>query len=156
MSHNLAGAEIRAEPNLVPLLDLVMQLLMFFIMTVNFATKQVNESIQLPVMQSARPMDKRETDVLYLNLNSNGQLEVVGQPTLTKPNDMRVFLRRQYEDTQRVARENGKTDKVKTTIIIRADKSVEYKDVYQLLDMCKRVGYQKFQLRAKTGVASKT
>jgi biopolymer transport protein ExbD len=150
MSHGPAEGDGRAEPNLVPLLDLVLQLLMFFIMTVNFVTNQVNEKIQLPTMQSARPMDKRETDVLYLNLNADGVLEVLGRDPIKKPSEMRVYLHREFEDARRLARERGKGDEVRTTVIIRADKSVEYKDVFQLLDMCKQVGYRKFQMRAMT------
>jgi biopolymer transport protein ExbD len=123
---------------------------MFFMMCVNFVTKQVNESIQLPVMQSARPMDRRETDVLYLNLNSSGQLEVIGRQPMSRDSDMKFYLRRQFEDTQRLARANGKDDSVKTTIIIRADRATAYKNVYQLMEMCKQVGYRRFQMRALT------
>ena len=68
MSHGGGGEGKATEPNLVPLLDMVMQLLMFFMISVNFVSEQVNESIQLPVAQSARPMDKTDTDVLFLNL----------------------------------------------------------------------------------------
>ncbi len=156
MSHGpTAGTEVRAEPNLVPLLDLVLQLLMFFILTVNFVSQQVNEDIQLPVMQSARPMDKRETDVLYLNLTADGVLEIPGQAPIRKPTDMRLYLRREFDDARRLSRVKGKGDEVRTTIIVRADRAAEYKDVYQLLDMCKKVGYRKFQVRAMTRPASR-
>ena len=67
--HAASMNEIRAEPNLVPLLDLVFQLIMFFMVCVNFVSQQVNEDIKLPVAQSARPMDKTEVDVLFLNLD---------------------------------------------------------------------------------------
>src|SRR5438270_9862169 len=68
MSHGVAGAAPAMEPNLTPLLDMVLQLLMFFMMCVNFVTEQVSEDVKLPVSQSARPMDKTESDVLFLNL----------------------------------------------------------------------------------------
>jgi biopolymer transport protein ExbD len=154
MRYGLAAQGSKAEPNLTPLLDVVLQLLMFFLMCVNFVTRQVNESIQLPVMQSARPMDKRGTDVLYLNLNAAGEVEVLGQNPLKGEGDIRFYLRRQYDDAQRLARASGKSDEVKTTVVIRADKAADYKDVYQLLDSCKRVGYRKFQMRAMTKPAS--
>jgi biopolymer transport protein ExbD len=150
MRYGLAAPGSKADPNLTPLLDVVLQLLMFFLMCVNFVTRQVNESIQLPVMQSARPMDKRETDVLYLNLNAAGEVEVLGQNPLKDEGDIRFYLRRQHDDAQRVARASGRSDEVRTTIVIRADKAADYKDVYQLLDSCKRVGYRKFQVRAMT------
>jgi biopolymer transport protein ExbD len=66
MSHG--GGDSIASPNLTPLLDVVLQLLMFFMMCVNFVNDQVNAEIHLPESQSAKPMDKSETEVLFLNL----------------------------------------------------------------------------------------
>jgi biopolymer transport protein ExbD len=148
MSHGSSNIGIKAEPNLTPLLDMVLQLLMFFMITVNFVNNQVNENIKLPEAQSARPMDKRMVDVLYLNLNQNGKLELVGQDPLSKVTDIKVYLRNQIEDTKRLNREKGKGDNVKTTVIIRAHKDANYKDVYQLMQLCKTVGYHRLQLRA--------
>ena len=64
---------VKADPNLVPLLDLVFQLIMFFMICVNFVGEQVNADIQLPTSQSARPMDKTDADVLFLNLDAQGR-----------------------------------------------------------------------------------
>ena len=45
-----------ADPNLTPLLDLVLQLIMFFMITVNFVrTDQFDDAIKLPVATSAMP-----------------------------------------------------------------------------------------------------
>jgi biopolymer transport protein ExbD len=45
MSHGSSGEGAVSEPNLTPLLDVVLQLLMFFMMCVNFVNEQVNENI---------------------------------------------------------------------------------------------------------------
>src|SRR5262249_12085730 len=68
MSHAITGDIAHADPNLTPLLDVVLQLLMFFMMCVNFVNEQVNEDIRLPKSQSVKPMDKADTDVLFINL----------------------------------------------------------------------------------------
>ncbi len=144
--------EIRAEPNLVPLLDLVFQLIMFFMVCVNFVNQQVNEDIKLPVAQSARPMDKTELDVLFLNMDQNGRLVVPGrdQP-LTTLAQMRVYLRQVYADAKGAAEEKGdKSGRVKTAVVIRADKLATYLRIFELLQLCKEIGYQKLQLRALT------
>ena len=144
--------EIRAEPNLVPLLDLVFQLIMFFMVCVNFVTQQVNEDIKLPVAQSARPMDKTELDVLFLNVDQNGKLMVPGreQPLSTLP-QIRVYLRQVYADAKRAAEQKGNnTARVKTAVVIRADKRATYLRIFELLQLCKEIGYQKLQLRALT------
>lgn len=144
--------EIRAEPNLVPLLDLVFQLIMFFMVCVNFVSQQVNEGIKLPVAQSARPMDRSELDVLFLNVDKDGQLVLPGreQPLTTLP-QMRVCLRQIYADTKRAAEEKGDKDgRVKTVVVLRADKRATYLRIFELLQLCKEVGYQRLQVRALT------
>lgn len=149
MSH-VAGSEIKAEPNLVPLLDLTFQLIMFFMICVNFVSAQVNQEIKLPVAQSARPMDKAEMDVLFLNLDAEGQLHVPGRDLKTM-GEKAYFLRQFFADAKRLAEERGDpTGRVNTAVIIRADRDASYAQVYGLLKMCKDVGFHKLQLRAKT------
>ena len=57
----------RAEPNLVPLLDVILQLVMFFMLCANFVMEQVNEAIKLPDAIAAKPLDKRAGDYLILH-----------------------------------------------------------------------------------------
>jgi biopolymer transport protein ExbD len=141
-----------AEPNLTPLLDVVLQLLMFFMMCVNFVTEQVNEDIKLPVAQSARPMEKGEVDVLFLNMDPYGKLVIPGRELpLSTPGEVSFYLRQQYDDARRSAQARGdESGTVRTAVIIRAHRDVSYAHVYRLLRLCKDVGYTKLQLRAMT------
>ena len=146
MSH-AENTAIKAEPNLVPLLDLVLQMLMFFIITVNFVSNQVNESIKLPVAQTAQPMKKDITDVLYLNVNDKGQIEVVGrEQPLSDFGQIKNYLRTEYRNREILSGPG----KVNTSVIIRADRNAEYRLVYQILRQCKEQGFRKMQLRAMT------
>src|SRR5260370_37536826 len=105
MSHLLTD-EIKAEPNLIPLLDLIFQLIMFFMICVNFVSEQVNETIKLPIAQSARAMDKGEVEVLVLNMDAEGKVLVVGhQKPLEKPGEKITFLRQFHADAKRTAPE---------------------------------------------------
>src|SRR6266851_2123128 len=92
-----------------------------------------------------QPMKKDITDVLYLNINAKGQLEVVGkEQPLNDFGQIKNFLRTEYRNREVVAGPG----KVNTSIIIRADQTTEYKLVYQILRQCKEQGYRKMQLRA--------
>ena len=152
MSHGAADSS-RADPNLTPLLDVVLQLLMFFMMCANFVSTSVNESIHLPVMQSARPADKRQTDLLYLNLKEDGTLEVVGRDPMKTEASIKNFLRKYLEDTKRA--QEKKSEEPKTVVVVRADERSDYGKVYQLLRWCKEIGYRKYQMRGKTRPESK-
>ena len=144
MSHGTE--ESPHERALIPLLDMVFQLLMFFIMCVNFVTEQVSEDIKLPKAQSARPMDKNETDVLFLNLNGEGKLMVLGKDHPLPLTEIKVWLRQQYNDAERVSKDG----KVRTAIIIRADQGASYADVFKVMQACKEEKYRKLKLRAIT------
>src|SRR5438270_9316916 len=123
MSHGASSEGAVAEPNLTPLLDVVLQLLMFFMMCVNFVSEQVNQSIILPVSQSARPMDKSEVSVLFLNVDRFGNLMVPGHDSLTSRDQISYYLRQQYADAQQTDKRTGGTGEVKTAIVIRADQN---------------------------------
>jgi len=173
MSHGSGGDNAHTEPNLTPLLDVVLQLLMFFMMCVNFVSEQVNEEIRLPKSQAVKPMDKADTDVLFINLKpfalkdfqdrlpydtlirvqnrfqeGDECILVPGKEPMRR-NDLRVWLKQQYEDAKAIAQNRGQKD-VNTAIIIRAHKDSDYAQVFEILQMCKQIGYTRLKLRALT------
>jgi biopolymer transport protein ExbD len=143
MSHGAGGDDaIRAEPDLTPMLDLVMQLLMYFIVCANFIEVENNPDVQLPPSQAARPIDKSEADILFLNVNREGKVLTLGQEAMD--NDATIkWLNDRVIDSP-------KDDKgrPKTAIVIRADAGASYDTVYWLLDQCKLKGFSKFKVRA--------
>jgi biopolymer transport protein ExbD len=169
MSHSVGGESSRCEPNLTPLLDVVLQLLMFFMMCVNFVTEQVNEEIRLPKSASVKPMDKADSDVLFINFKPFRLADfqdrlpadelarararfheddpcalVLGKEPM-KLIDLKLWLKQQYEDAERLS-----GGKVNTAIVIRAHKEASYAQVFEVLQMCKVQGYQRLKLRALT------
>src|SRR5947199_3423702 len=150
MTHGVGSEGSKADPNLTPLLDVVLQLLMFFMMCVNFVSEQVNQSIVLPVSQSARPMDKSEVAVLFLNVDRLGNLIVPGHDSLTSREQIGYYLRQQYADAERTDRLSGGKGEVKTAVVIRADQNATYQQIYDVLQICKQVGYGKLHLRARS------
>jgi len=156
MSHAASADSGAMEPNLTPLLDLVLQILMFFMVTVNFASEQGHEDVALPRSQTARPMPKSgEKDPIFLTLtitdkNTNEHRisgYVLGEGTLTgKPPPMtqataRNWILGQYEDLKRYG-------EVTNAVIIRAQAEADYGQVYQLLRACSDAGFRNLKVRA--------
>src|SRR5881392_2560363 len=104
MSHAPGSGAEKAEPNLTPLLDLVLQLIMFFMISINFVNEEVNEEIKLPISQAARPMSKSEGEVLFMNLNQKGELAVPGRDPMDLLG-MKVYIRQQFEDAKRLSKD---------------------------------------------------
>ncbi len=67
MSHGPASSDT-VEPNLVPLLDLVLQLLMFFLINVNFVQGVTNTGESLPRSETVSPLDPDGGDPIILSV----------------------------------------------------------------------------------------
>ena len=61
----------KSEPNLTPILDMVFQLITFFMLVINFKAAELDLSLQLPVLASARPLPEPGSNLKMLVLNVN-------------------------------------------------------------------------------------
>jgi biopolymer transport protein ExbD len=146
MSHGHGGEA--GEPNLIPLLDLVFQLIMFFMITVNFVrVDQLSEEVALPLAQAAVPLDRTAHNYVFLNMNKNGKLLVGSGDDVSTPGKLRVYVDREKKTLEREARERGFKGEVRVVVVLRADKQATYKAVWEALDSCTKAGYQRWQLR---------
>lgn len=151
MSHGSSGD--KCEPNLVPMLDMVLQLVMFFMVCANFVMEQVNESIKLPEAIAAMPLDKKDEYIIFLNVNKDGHvllsaLDALGsENTLTNPDLVKRYMKQRYEEDIRGAG-GDRTKPPRSTLIIRADKETPFDKVYAIMKACRAAGYEKAQLRA--------
>jgi len=138
MSHG-GEEEFDLEGSLVPLLDLVLQMVMFFMLCANFVMEQVNETIKLPSATAAKSLDKTVKDVLYVNINAEGHwLRTDGKGALTTPREMGTYARNALRE--------GKG--AETLVIIGAHQSARFEKVYMALTAIRAAGFQKLQLRA--------
>lgn len=145
MSHGGGGDTQVCEPNLTPLLDLVLQILMFFIVTVNFVTEKTQEPVDLPNSHTARPLPPSyAAEPIFVNLRRNEQHQhevfVTGIGTMNQ-NDARRWIQKQFEDL-------GRFGEVKNPVIIRADKGSDYAQVFQLMQSCSDAGFKNLSVRA--------
>lgn len=146
MSHGGGGEGQACEPNLTPLLDLVLQILMFFIVTVNFVTEKTQEPVELPNSATARPLPPAyAAEPIFVNLRRNtaGSFEVyvTGVGVMTQ-SDARRWVQKQYEDLHRFG-------DVKNPVIIRAHKGADYAQVFQLMQSCSDAGFKNLSVRAE-------
>ncbi|MSQ93000.1 MAG: hypothetical protein EXR98_00420 [Gemmataceae bacterium] len=150
MSASVDSEEL--DINLTPLLDLILQLIMFFMITINFVrVDQFDESINLPLATQAVPMDNTAEDWIFLNLDSHGRLVgTLSTFLLDTPQKLKVHLMREKDSMERAAKEKGKPGEQKIVIILRADKQCKYAEVWTVLHSCQLAGFKHWQLRVKT------
>ena len=146
---------IRAEPNLTPLLDVVFQLITFFMLVINFSNDNYDQRVRLPVAGSARPIEDGEriaADQIVLNVNQQGHLLFGGEDQL--PHKAYETIRREAQLVRLNARAAGlKLDgnALPTTIILRADRDTPFSALYGLITACQTNGFTKFALKAMSG-----
>ena len=73
MASHRARSALSAEPNLTPILDMVFQLITFFMLVINFKAASMDLDLHLPVVGSARPVDtKGQEELIILNVDQRG------------------------------------------------------------------------------------
>ncbi len=147
------STELKAEPNLTPLLDVVFQLITFFMLMINFSSDNYDRRITLPVAGSARPIeDDRQVDEdrLVLNIDKDGHLLMGGE---VQPIHQAVqTIKRQADLIKLNLKAAGKkldtSGSLPTTIVLRADRDTSFSSVHELIKACQSNGFRKFALKA--------
>ena len=148
MSHGPAGGEHgqqSSEPNLTPLLDLVLQLVMFFMLVANFVMDELSDKIKLPVASQAKPLTAKDTNFTYLNVDRTGRVLVPLREPLLTPAEIEFHMRqvlRTHVLGEAEAREQ-------VTVIIRADRDARFTHIHKVMLAVKTAGFRKLQLRAQ-------
>src|SRR5437879_4567906 len=95
--HGHLSSGANASPNLTPLLDLVLQLIMFFMITIDLVQRdRMNPEVDLPVSQKAMPLDRGPAHYLFLNINDKGKLLGPAEG-MDAPSKLKVFLYREKD-----------------------------------------------------------
>lgn len=139
---------VKAEPNLTPILDMVFQLITFFMLVMTFKSAEVDFNLKLPVVGSARPVktDGR-AELLVLNIDSAGNVRTT-QPI----RDIDAFIRIQSQATLAANRmtpadlEAG--EELPATVVIRADRDTPFGKLNRVIKACQEGGFRKFAMRA--------
>jgi biopolymer transport protein ExbD len=137
----------KAEPNLTPILDMVFQLITFFMLVINFKSASLDLSLRLPIVGSARPVDtKGMEDLLILNITQEGKLIVYGIPK-----DIDSYIAGEAQATRWAFRPKldlQPGDELPSMVVIRADEATPFKLLNRVIKACQDNGYRRFALMA--------
>ena len=151
MSGNVEGGN-DAQPNLVPVLDMVFQLITFFMLVINFQMNSIDKSMELPVVGSAKPVKNAGT-FLMINVNDKGQFTVFSKP-LPDEQIPNWIAREAQVDRLAVRKTNPnftEQDDLPTVVILRADKNTPFSKLSKIIKICQDNGFRNFAFRAKQG-----
>jgi len=145
----MASSEVKAEPNLTPILDMVFQLITFFMLVINFKSLEMDLSLKLPVVGSARPVESGgQKDLLVLNIDNVGTLKIYSRPI----DNIEGYIQREAQASMMAARlkqdDLDAGEDLPTTIVIRADRATPFKMLNRVIKACQENGFRKFALKA--------
>lgn len=151
-----ASTEIKAEPNLTPLLDVVFQLITFFMLVINFSSDNYDQRVRLPVAASAAAVEagQADEDRLVLNIDSEGRLLLNGEELdmesavkeIRNQADIKRRDAERYAEKKRLPKPDP--NNLPTNVIIRCDRTTPYSELYRLITACQERGFRKFSLKA--------
>ncbi|MFN7628556.1 MAG: ExbD/TolR family protein [Pirellula sp.] len=131
-----------AEGDMTAMIDMVFQLIIFFMVLINFSQEDQNEKIKLPASELAKPAEAPLEHPVVLNLDFSGSV-YMGADVATVAS-LRPLL--QVEADALKAKGLGAKD---ANVIIRAHQRTAGGLVQELIKKCQEVGFEKFALRAQ-------
>jgi len=142
----MAELDTEGKPNLTPILDMVFQLITFFMVVANFKNASIDRDLQLPVIGSARPVDTRGAQsLMVLNIDRDGNLKAYGR---TQP--VKEFIQREAAAV-RFGEHLEPGQDLPTLVVIRADRATKFHDVFgRVIRVCQDEGFRQFALKAET------
>ncbi len=144
MSGSMHAGE-RVEPNMTPILDMVFQLITFFMMVISFRAADFDNALVLPVVGSAAPAeDELNGQFLVLNLRSGGKLVVQGKE---EPNVEGFLAFESKRLLQSIKPESGE----EIIVVIRADRALRCDFLMRVVNACKDKGLKRFDFMVLRG-----
>lgn len=140
-----AHSSEKVEPNLTPILDMVFQLITFFMLVISFRATDFDKQLVLPVVGSAAAADEEiNGEFLVLNLRAGGKLFVQGKE---EPN-VEGFL--SFEAGRLL--KNIKPDSGgEIVVVVRADRQLRCDFLMRVVKACKKSGLERFDFMVLRG-----
>lgn len=143
------------EVDMTPMIDIVFQLIAFFMVITNFEQQQADERVTLPKDQLAKPPEVKRENAFTINLgydkDKDGTILDASKPLIFFGDEQftveacAVRLKQEAQFYETIG-----TDLKEVTVEIRADAGVQSGLVQKLIQLCQEegIGFQRFALKA--------
>ncbi len=142
-----SGGDGTVNLNLTPLLDVVLQLITFFMMLIHFGSRLegATKAVRLPVAPAALPGSDLALDRLVVVIDPRGRLLVEGRALEGASADAwwseQAARRRAGQETL-----GGSVEDLSTVVVVRADRDASYGQVRRTLSTAQQRGFAHFSL----------
>lgn len=131
-----------ATGDMTPMIDLVFQLIAFFVIVNNFSATEMNERVVLPKSVLVKPPEAALEFPITLHIADNGDI-ILGGETFTLQT-LRIGLNRELTVLRSL-----KKDPSDANVIIRAHRNAAAGDVQEVIRVAQEAQLERFALRVR-------
>ncbi len=131
------------EADLTPMIDMVFQLIAFFMVLINFAQTEANDNVQLPSSILVKPPEEPLDYPIIVHVGSDGRM-FVGGDTYTAST-----LSTRFRSELAVLKVQGDLSVSDATVVIRAHRDVAAGHVQEVIRVAQDQQLVNFALRVK-------
>ncbi len=131
-----------AEGDLTPMIDMVFQLIAFFMVLINFAQTEANDRVVLPSSQLVKPPEVAIEFPIVLHVAKDGEIILGGDDYTAET--LRIGLGREISVIKAEGKSVGDAN-----VIIRAHKDTAAGDVQEIIKVAQEQQLENFALRVK-------
>jgi len=131
-----------SEIDLTPMIDMVFNLIAFFMVLINFSQSEANDRVVLPKSVLVKPPEEALEFPIVLHVAPDGEIIVGGEGYTI--DTLRIAFNRELS----VIEAEGKKP-ADANVIIRAHKDTAAGDVQEVIRVAQEQKFERFALRAK-------
>ncbi len=132
----------QAEGDMTSMIDMVFQLIAFFMVLINFSQDDQNAKISLPESELAKPTEAPSEFPIVMHLDRDGRIYMgANEATIDSIKPLLGTEVSVLKSNQKEAKDGN--------IIIRAHREAAGGKVQDLIAKCQEMGFEKFALRVK-------
>ena len=120
---------------MTPMIDVVFQLIIFFVCTADMQQKSIDESIKLAMAHHGKPVETKDPREVVIEVDGKGRISIAR--TYMSPEYLYTVMRKTVND-------HGQS----TPVVIRGDGLTKHDAVKQVMDACTRAGLWKVKFAA--------
>jgi len=121
--------------NMTPMIDVVFQLIIFFVCTADMQQKSIDESIKLAMAPHGKPVEQKDPREVVIEVDGKGRISVA-----------RTYMSSDYLYTimRKTVADHGQS----TPVVIHGDGLTKHEAVKSVMDACTRAGIWKVKFAA--------
>ena len=121
--------------NLTAMIDVVFQLIIFFVCTVSMQDDSVNARIQLAMAPNGVVLKDKNPLQVIIDVDKGGHIFIGNSPV--EPGVLKAILKKAIADSHQAV-----------PVIIRGDAKAAHKDIRRVMDVCTEAGLWKLEFAA--------